>query len=382
MRRFAAIAARPPVVAVTVAAVISLFGSGVASAAPAGSASAHRTAEVTRVTWHNLRLLHGWKSSRASTYQVANPRYAISGGVVYLDGALHQSSGTNREFAVLPRAARPAHNVFLTMLAGDGGTGAPGSVEIKPNGDMLASGSPAWPDGFRSLLSLSTVSFPAAAAKPKWHNFTLVNGWKSGRSKFGSASPSYAVMGDVTHLAGSVRSGNVDDGLARLPADARPSSVLYITVFTSGGNIGTVVVNPNGWVEAFGTGSTTQTSLDGVSFPTASGKFSWLPLTLRAGWSSAQSAWDTGNPSYVVVGPIVYLAGSLQYSATTGSTAVFASLPSAINPANELVRQVYTYGDTTGSLSLGVGIGTAASDPADQAEMFTSLAGISYPQSS
>lgn len=70
---------------------------------------------VTGVTWHKLTLINGWTSSQ-NVYGTGNPRYAISGGVVYLSGSLH--AGTSTSFAVLPKAARPAH--WLYMTAGRG----------------------------------------------------------------------------------------------------------------------------------------------------------------------------------------------------------------------------------------------------------------------
>jgi hypothetical protein len=357
------------------ATLIAGLTAGTALATTKAPAGQHATASpVTTVAWHRLALRNGWRSSRTALYEVANPAYAVSGGIVYLDGALHQSSGSKTEFAILPRAARPARTEFLTVLSGLA-AGVPGTVEIRPNGAMTAS-SPA--GSARLLTSLEAVSYPAAGGR--WTTMKLRTGWQSGASAFSTGSPAYTVRNGIVYLAGSLVGNPASRTFAKLGKNARPRSVLYISVYNSGGTAGDVVIYPSGAIQSYGATSDTQTALDGVSFPTAAAGLRWHKLKLAPAWSSSQGIYQTGDPEYAISGPVTYLAGSMHYSA--GGTAIFADIPKAARSAHELIRQVYTFGGSTGGLTLAPSFGIASSNPASLAEDYTSLAGISYLRSS
>ena len=62
------------------------------------------------------------------------------------------ASGSNSEFAVLPKGNRPSHYMWITVYTLDGTSG---TLEIDPSGAMWASGASA--DGFTSLAG---VQFP------------------------------------------------------------------------------------------------------------------------------------------------------------------------------------------------------------------------------
>jgi hypothetical protein len=101
---------------------------------------------------HALNLINGWFSPQSSDH-TGTPSYRLSGGVVYLSGAVRQStSGGDTEFAVLPRADWPANNLYISIytLSGD-----VGFLLIQNDGEMFAGGSSAW-----VLTSLAGVSFP------------------------------------------------------------------------------------------------------------------------------------------------------------------------------------------------------------------------------
>src|SRR6266852_5580017 len=104
--------ARTASLAVPIAASALSISLGSTAALAAGS-QPDTQAAVTSVTWHKLNLLNGWKSSQ-STWNTGNPSYAISGGVVYLSGSLHGGAGSSN-FAILPKAARPAHWLYMTV---------------------------------------------------------------------------------------------------------------------------------------------------------------------------------------------------------------------------------------------------------------------------
>jgi hypothetical protein len=68
-------------------------------------------------------------------WQHRAPRVPRERRVAHLSCALAQSVAGSDVFAVLPKGARPAHNLYLTVHARNGNTGA---VWIQPNGDMSA----------------------------------------------------------------------------------------------------------------------------------------------------------------------------------------------------------------------------------------------------
>jgi hypothetical protein len=106
------------------------------------------------VTWHKLTLLNGWQSGQQQ-FTTGDPAYAIIGGVVYLSGALHRPSGTNTQFALLPKAARPAHVLYLTTH----NIGQVGTVRIEPDGRVFAYSVPD-PGSAPQFTSLAAISYP------------------------------------------------------------------------------------------------------------------------------------------------------------------------------------------------------------------------------
>jgi hypothetical protein len=222
------------------------------------SAVSYPTAAVKS---HQLTLKNGWASSQPS-YGTGNPAYSVSKGVVYLSGSMH-SGGTSPLAFVLPKAARPAHQMWISVYAFDGTTGW---LQILPDGDVDASGTEA-----AGYTSLASISFPVASTT--WHNFKLEAGWKSGASKFGTAAPSYAVINGVVYITGSMYQASGDTGLwADLPAAARSTDVLEIEVYMVDGTTGAVAItnslglvssNPFSYAEEF-------TSLAGLAYPPSS----------------------------------------------------------------------------------------------------------------
>ena len=208
---------------------------------------------------HKFALEHGWASSQ-SVYQTGDPSYAISGGVVYLSGSMH-TAGTSHVATLLPKAARPAQQMFVLVYTIDG---TPGWLQILPTGQVEAFG-----PGAAGYTSLAGVSYPAAGAK--WHTFALEDGWKSGLAKFRTANPAYTVIGGVVYLTGSMYEATGNVGLwTNLPAAARTAAdVLEIETDTSGGNAGAVAVtNSLGLVSSMPfSNAKVFTSLAGIAYP-------------------------------------------------------------------------------------------------------------------
>jgi len=212
---------------------------------------------------HKLALRSGWRPAPAADDGGA-PAYSLAGGVVHLSGEASQPSGTGLLLGVLPKGARPAEVVYLTVLTDEL---APGTVRIATNGDVYAYGGNA-----RNVTSLDGLSF--RPGKTGWHTLTLLNGWASRQVQYHTGFPEYQVSGGVVYLSGAV--GNPaasSDTFARLPKGARPAHYLYIDAYTVGGYVGTLYIEPDGDISVSGPNvadGQVLTSLTGISFPLGS----------------------------------------------------------------------------------------------------------------
>jgi hypothetical protein len=96
-----------------------------------------------------------------------------------------------------------------------------------------------------------------------WHNATTVNGWTLYGSGYAPAGYAKDANG-VVHLRGGISNGT---GYAfKLPKGYRPKHHLYLPIYTVSGTVGSVIINPNGRVDPFGSYAGIYTSLDGISF--------------------------------------------------------------------------------------------------------------------
>ena len=84
--------------------------------------------------WQALTLLNGTGPYPCNM----GPSYFVSGNVVYLTGTVDLPAGFNGEVAVLPPAARPAHQLYMIAINDGSGPGAPLylTVRIDPSGGM------------------------------------------------------------------------------------------------------------------------------------------------------------------------------------------------------------------------------------------------------
>jgi len=364
-----------------VPAVALLLSAGVASAATrqqAAPAAAHavklgaRPASAANVTWHNLTLINGWQNGSGT----ASPLYAISNGVVYLDGGIAQPSPGGQVFAVLPKAARPSHAIYRS-ITGFGGTEV--TLLILPNGEMQAySTNPT--TTAQQFSSLAGVSFPVAGTT--WHKLNLINGWVSANTPGNKAgNPAYAVKNGIVYLSGSVKqTSGSNTTFAVLPKAARPSVKMYLTDYMFQQTRGTLVILKTGAIAALsGPQSEAQafTSLSAISYP-ASG-ITWHRLTLKNGWTAVSSA--LGAPSFAVKNGIVYLSGVLHQP--SGTFIIFARAPAAIKPPTPLTMPIYTNGGTYGYFVVGGSPRMVVnSTPTSNSQTFASLAAVSYPVNS
>ena len=352
----------------TITALGATVGAGSASAATAQPAAA----AVTGVTWHKLTPIDGWHSGEAH-FSTGGPAWTVRNGVVYLSGSVFQSSGNSGEIAVLPAAARPSRNLYITVYTAND---TQGWLTIYTNGGIWASANPY--SNAQGFTSLAGISFPAPALAT--HKLALKNGWVSSQGQYTTGDPSYVVSNGVVHLSGSLHQpSGTNASFGVLPPAARPAHITYLSVYTYNGTMGLLEVDQNGNLAAYDGGAQQYTSLAGVSFPVPEAAHK---LALDNGWVSAQGLWTTGDPSYSVSNGVVYLSGSLRQP--TGNNQIFAVLPKAARPAHDLYIKVMVY--TPGGV---VQAGTVQIDPDGamwayaledgNAQMFTSLAGISFP---
>jgi hypothetical protein len=348
--------------AAAVTVLSSLIGGGAAAAAPARVPAAG-------VSWHPLTVINGWTSFTA--FGTGAPRWAVRNGIVYLSGSMHQTSGSATEFAVLPKAARPSRTLYINVFTDDFTLGR---IVVDPNGDAYVESLTYV--AAQEYTSLAAISYPAKATAT--HKLALINGWQSCQSCYGTGDPSYSALGGVVYLSGSLqRPTGSKDVFAVLPRSARPAHALAIGVYANGGSIGELHILPDGMMSVSLGGTPLFTSLAGVSFPLG---IKGTPLSLRNGWKPQPSAYRDGKPSYRVVGGVVYLSGAMRQP--SGSDEKFAVLPRAARPAHTLFLTLYATG-TIGTLQIDRdGKMYALCSPQLAGQIFTSLAGISYPVSS
>lgn len=152
MRRIRPLAA---MVAAAVISVTALAGTVLAGTGSAGAAASQASAgpQTTTLTWHNLTLTNGW-TPLPPTSQYGTPGWAVSGGVVYLRGAVHNGAGA--DLATLPVGARPAHWQWITYVTSGPTTSG---LLVRPSGLISLFG----PGDAKTFSSLSGVSFPVKA---------------------------------------------------------------------------------------------------------------------------------------------------------------------------------------------------------------------------
>lgn len=99
---------------------------------------------------HNLTLANDWHAA-----QYGKPAYSVSNGVVHLSGSLFESGTQSNLFSVLPPAARPKHNMWISIYTFDG---AAGTLKVLPNGRIYVYSPTAATS--RDYTSLAGISWP------------------------------------------------------------------------------------------------------------------------------------------------------------------------------------------------------------------------------
>ncbi len=368
MKRLERLPARIALSGAALLAVTLASGSAAAVVAPAHAGAG--AAVTSKFTWHAFKLLNGWVSASAPKLKTGTPSWALRGGVIYLRGAVKVTGVTEKKstFAMLPKYARPAHNLYIQVWT-DKDT--PGSLFVGTDGELEAFNGAAG-----IFTSLAGVSFATSSIKS--HKLALKSGWVSSQSDWGTGNPAYAISGGVVYLSGSLKSGTQTTAFT-LPKAARPSRQLLLSVYTNGGTTGVITITPAGTVYIQGTDSVNFTSLANISYPVAGTK--WHSFKLADGWKSGQALFHTATPAYTIINCVVYYTGSMYDP--KGTVGLWAFLPKGVKTATDVLEfEVYTTNGTVGGVAATNTVGLASSNPFSNAQGCTSLAGISYPQSS
>jgi hypothetical protein len=379
MLKVKSIVARAVAPAVALAAVCVFIGGGAAQAST-GTSSAPATPAIG-VSWHDLSLLNNWQW--AGIAGTGHPRWAVRDGIVYLTGSMYESSGSGDLVAKLPRAARPAHALYVEAYAGPGLGLAHITLFIQSNGSItIYHGASATFADAQAFTSLAGITYPAAGgiAAVRARKLHLMNGWVSRQDTWHTGDPSYYVAGGVVYLSGSLhRTSGASATVTRLPVAARPAQNTFLTVYTWRNRAGIVEILRTGYVIAYGPGAKSFTSLAGITFPAA--HTAMYKLALTSYWVSDQPAYGTGKPSYAVINGVVHLQGGVFDPSVVGN--LIAVLPAGARPAHIQVIIVYTISGAVGCVEVlpngEVGVfGSTVDGP----QAFTSLASVSYPVNS
>src|SRR5215472_5893959 len=243
-----------------------------------------------------------------------------------------------------------------------------------------------------ALVAGAAAAAPAASASITpacvWQSLYLLDGWQSAQSDWNTGDPAYCVDDGVVYLSGSLKNpANGNAEFAVLPPQALPTSNLFLDVYTYGGTVGQLTIDSDGAMSATGGSAGKYTSLAGISFPVAGAKLS--PMLLLEGWVSAQNLYGTGDPSYADINHIIYWTGSIRNPLDTGNTWDWG-FDAAPPPDRCMDTFVYTYDGNVGELENWPPSLPNQDKPQSVYEttvgttwhtLFTSLAGISYPES-
>jgi hypothetical protein len=323
------------------------------------------------VTFAPLKPLNGWHTAGFGNAVPAAANLAgnVAGNLTVLRGGI-ATSGTNTTAFVLPKALRPATNVFVPADLCDATNGR---LDITPQGIVTVEAENGTFSNAQCFTSLEGISFARNANG--YSPLTLVNGWTG--SPFSTSPPAVRVLNGIVHLKGAMANGT--SGIAfTLPAAYAPATNVYVPVDMCGATNGRLLIQHSGVVSVQAESSFADaqcfTSLDGVAFAPAPG--SSTALTLVNGWTNAP--FGTSNAEVQEVGGIAYLEGAI---ATGGTNPVAFTLPPAFRPYVDVWTKVDLCNATNGRLFIqtdGTVTVQAENGTFSNAACFTSLDGASF----
>jgi len=152
MSRFRTIMNQSPAIVISVIALTFSLGGGAGYAA-----SVAAKASPPKITWHALSLKNGWQGgSKSFGSTIGNPEYTVSNSIVYLTGVADRTTQTvPSEIGLLPRSARPKHNLWFEAY-NYAATGE-SSIEVRSNGQVIVLGTG---NDQYFFTSLAGIEFP------------------------------------------------------------------------------------------------------------------------------------------------------------------------------------------------------------------------------
>jgi hypothetical protein len=318
------------------------------------------------VTFTRLTLEHHWHTYPGA----ARPAVADISGIVTFKGDIAtKESNSNPVPFILPKAFRPATNVYVASALCGANKGA---LYIQPTGVVTVESEGAFSNA-TCVTSLDGVSFAKSAAS--FTKLKLSNGWMN--DPFDSSHAAVRRISGIVHFKGAVWTNGVNPEPFLLPKGFRPAAAVFLPVDLCNANKGRLYIQPDGVVEVSAeigfSDAACLTSLDGVTFATSARSFS--ALTLQNGWQYYGSG--TYKPRVAVTSGIVRFEGAIDTSGDPFNGAVF-TLPKGLRPAAKVYVEIDLCDANNGRLYIlpsGVVQMYAEGGTAEHAQCFTSLDG-------
>ena len=157
-------------------------------------------------------------------------------------------------------------------------------------------------------IGLSAPAADASATCP-WLDISPINGWGSANPYYSTGIPRICLDNGFVYMGGALvqSNGYTNPQFATLPPGWRPTTNVYLTVYTRDGIPGTLTIYANGQIFAAGGNARDLVSFSGISFPAAGTAWPADPLALENGWQTADTIYNTGTAGYVDLDGIVHL---------------------------------------------------------------------------
>jgi hypothetical protein len=312
-----------------------------------------------------LTLKNGWTNAPFGT---SNAAVLNVSGIVHFKGAI-ATSGTNAVPFTLPKAFRPATNVYIPVDMCNATNGrlhiAPSGVtDVEPESDFANA---------QCFTSLDGAQF--AKTNTSFTTLTLKNGWTN--APFATSNAAVRNINGVIHFKGAIATSGTNAVPFTLPKAFRPTTNVYVKVDLCDATNGRLHIAPSGVVDVEAqdfTNAQCFTSLDGASFAKAPAFFT--NLTLKNGWTNAP--FGTSKAAVRGISGVVHLKGAI---ATGGTNSVPFTLPANFRPGTNVFVPVDLCNATNGRLFIqhnGVVSVEAEGGNFSNAQCFTSLDGVSF----
>src|SRR6516225_1413600 len=326
----------------------------------AGAAQATNVNPPTQLTLKN-----GWTNAPFGT---SNAAVTNVSGIIHLKGAI-ATSGTNSVPFTLPKAFRPATNVFVPV---DLCNATNGRLFIQHNGVVSVEAETDFSNA-QCFTSLDGAQF--AKLNTSFTTLTLQNGWTD--APFSTSNAAVRNINGIIYFKGAIATSGTNGVPFTLPAAFRPATDVYVKVDLCNATNGRLHIAPSGVVAVEAQNFTNAqcfTSLDGASFAKAPASFTNIALT--NGWTN--SPFGTSKAAVRGISGVVHLKGAI---ATSGTNSVPFTLPANFRPGTNVFVPVDLCNATDGRLFIqpsGVVSVEAEGGTFSNAQCFTSLDGVSF----